>query len=209
MKIAVIGAGNVGGNLGTLWAQQGYEVCFGVRNPEDERYTPLLNWPKAKIGTVADCAAEADVWLLAVHYRDLEHIYPELKAHTQGKILIDATNPVMPGLSGLMVGQDTSAAEEIQRRLPDVAVVKAFNNLGANNFKNLDFQGYKADTFLCGDDPEAKATVKTLAEAIGFRAVDAGHLSQARYVEPMAMLWITMAYKYDYGPNFTFKMLER
>ncbi len=209
MRIGVIGAGNVGGNFGTRWAEQGHEVYFGVRNPASEKYDGLRGLPRVQVGTAAQAAAFGNVLLLAVHYRDVANVYPDIEAEVTGKVIIDATNPVAPGLAGLEVGHTTSAAEEIQKRLPEAVVVKCFNTMGVGNLRDLDFNGIQADTFYCGDDDAAKETVKALAHEIGFRAVDAGPLQQARYLEPMAMLWITMAYKYGRGPGFAFKLIER
>ena len=63
--------------------------------------------------------------------------------------------------------------------------------------------------FLCGDDSTAKLTVASLAEALGFEPVDAGPLTQARLLEPLAMLWISMAYAYGQGTNIAFKLLRK
>lgn len=209
MRIGVIGAGNVGGNIGTRWAEMGHEVFFGVRNPGQDKYDNLRALPRVEVGSTGQAAAIAEVILLAIHYRDFASALPEIAPHIAGKLVIDATNPVAPGLGGLEVGLNTSAAEEIQKSLPEAQVVKCFNTLGVANLRDLSFGGVQADTFYCGDDDAAKATTHQLAELVGFRAVDVGPLSQARYLEPMAMLWITMAYKYGRGPNFAFKLIER
>jgi predicted dinucleotide-binding enzyme len=92
---------------------------------------------------------------------------------------------------------------------PGAKVVKAFNTTGAGNMANPRFGGEAASMFICGDDAAAKKTVASLAEALGFEAVDAGSLSQARLLEPLAMLWISMAYGFGRGPNIAFKLLRR
>jgi predicted dinucleotide-binding enzyme len=126
-----------------------------------------------------------------------------------GKILVDATNPVKPDLSGLALGHTTSAAEQVARRAPGARVVKAFNTTGAGNMANPRFGGVAASMFLCGDDSAAKRTVAGLAEALGFEPVDVGPLAQARLLEAVAMLWISMAVAFGYGTDIAFKLLRR
>ncbi len=63
--------------------------------------------------------------------------------------------------------------------------------------------------FVCGDDADAKKLVTGLVAELGFEPVDAGGLTQARYLEPLAMLWISMAYRYGNGPNFGFRVVRR
>jgi len=86
--------------------------------------------------------------------------------------------------------------------------VKCFNTLGAANFAHPDFGGEKASMFFCGDDASAKATVAEIGEQLGFDMVDAGPLSQARALEPMAFLWITMAVKYGGSERSAFRLLR-
>ena len=75
-------------------------------------------------------------------------------------------------------------------------MVKAFNAIGAQHMANPWFGGQSASMFLCGDDSTAKRTVAGLADALGFEPVDVGPLVQARLLEPLAMLWTSMAYAY-------------
>jgi 8-hydroxy-5-deazaflavin:NADPH oxidoreductase len=88
-------------------------------------------------------------------------------------------------------------------------VVKAFNTIGALHMTNPWFGDQRASMFFCGDDATAKQTVAALAEALGFEPVDAGPLTQARLLEPLAMLWISMAYAYGRGPNIAFRLLRK
>ena len=71
--------------------------------------------------------------------------------------------------------------------------MKAFNTIGAMHMVNPRFGGQSASMFICGDDAEAKKTVATLAGTLGFEPVDVGPLTQARLLEPLGMLWISMA----------------
>ncbi len=163
---------------------------------------------KARAATVKEAASAADVVVLAVPWGAVREVIKQA-GHLSGKIVIDATNPLRPDLLGLVLGHNTSAGEEVARWAEGAKVVKAFNTTGAQNMANPQFGGQSATMFLCGDDAGAKKTVATLAEALGFEPVDAGPLAQARYLEPLAMLWITMAYGHGHGPNIAFKLLRR
>src|SRR5437016_518241 len=94
------------------------------------------------------------------------------------KILIDATNPVLPDLSGLSVGNTTSGGEMVAQWARGASVVKAFNTVGSNIMSNPAFSGRHAALFYCGDDQGAKKTVAGLVSELGFEALDAGPLTQ-------------------------------
>ena len=126
-----------------------------------------------------------------------------------GKILLDCTNPLLPGLGGLEVGQNTSGAESVAQWAPGARVVKIFNTVGYNIMANPAFGNERASMLLCGDDAEAKRVASGLAEDAGFEPVDAGPLTQARLLEPFALLWITMALKYGHGREMAFRLLRR
>lgn len=126
----------------------------------------------------------------------------------KGKILVDATNPLKPDFSGLALGHTTSAGEEVARWAPGARVVKAFNTIGAQHMTDPRIAGQRPSMFVCGDDPAAKQTVAGLAEALGFEPVDAGPLTQARLLEPLAMLWISLAYAHGLGTNIGFRLLR-
>ena len=123
--------------------------------------------------------------------------------------MIDCTNPLKPDLSGLAIGHTTSAAEQVAVWAPGARVVKAFNTTGAENMSNPQFGSERASMLICGDDPDAKAAVVGLAADAGFDVVDAGRLASARLLEPLAMLWIHLAYAQGLGTGFAFKLLRR
>ncbi len=126
-----------------------------------------------------------------------------------GRILIDATNPLAPGLAGLSVGTTTSGAEQIAAAARGARVVKAFNTTGAENMADSRYPGGAVFMPVCGDDAEARSRVVALAALIGYDAVDCGDLRSARYLEPFAMTWIHMAIKLGHGRNFAFSRLRR
>ena len=204
MRLGIIGAGHVGGALGRLWESQGHDVRFGVR---DKSRAAAGGLPSARTCSVPEAGAFGDVIVLATPWDGTANAVRSA-GDLSGKTVIDCTNPLLPDLSGLAVGLTTSGAEEVAKLVPAAHVVKCFNTLGAANFAHPDFGNETASMFFCGDDAGAKQIVAELGKQLGFDMVDAGPLSQARYLEPMAMLWITMAMKYGGTGRSAFRLLR-
>ncbi len=210
MKIAIIGTGGVGTALGTRWSQAGHSVTFGSRLPESEKVLELLEKCAAgtKAATPREAIAGADVILLAVPWPAAKASIAEL-GNLAGRVLIDCANPLTADFSGIELGHSTSAAEEIARWAAGARVVKAFNSASVRVMNDPMFGDYRATMFYCGDDPAAKELVKELIVTLDFDPVDAGPLASARYLEPLAMLYIHLAFKQGWGSNCAFKMLKR
>ncbi len=122
---------------------------------------------------------------------------------------MDCTNPLNSDLTLIEFENCKSAAEIIADRVPQANVVKAFNTTGSGNMMDAMFGIEQATMFICGNDKNAKKTVKLLAVELGFEVIDAGELDAARNLEALAMLWISLAYKQQLGPNIAFKLLKR
>jgi len=191
LRIGILGAGNVGGALGRVWAAKGHQITFGKRG-----------------GSNAEAASSAEVVVLSVPWPAAQEAVKSA-GDLAGKILIDCTNPLSPDLKGLAVGLTTSAAEQVAAWAPGAKVVKAFNTIGAVNFGNAKFGADLADGFYCGDDSAAKGVVKGLITDAGMNPVDVGPLGNARLLEPLAMLWIDLALNQKQGTNHAFKLLRR
>ncbi|HMA04202.1 MAG: NADPH-dependent F420 reductase [Gemmatimonas sp.] len=204
MRLGIIGAGKVGGTLGRLFESQGHDVRFGVRDPDQQAAGGL---PRNRSGSVADAASFGDVILLAIPWGAVKDALAAT-GPLAGKTVIDCINPLLPDLSGLALGTTTSAGEEIAKLLPQARVVKCFNTLGQANFAHPLFGDQRASMFFAGDDAGAKLIVAELGNQLGFDMVDAGPLSQSRWLEAMAILWITMAYKYGGSQRSAFKLLR-
>ncbi|HME56427.1 MAG TPA: NADPH-dependent F420 reductase [Candidatus Lokiarchaeia archaeon] len=211
MKISIIGTGNVGGALGQVWANQGHEILFGSRNAEDDRVQTLLEKVSngACAGTIQEAAEFGEVVVLAVPWHAAQEIVESISEQLNDKILIECSNPLKPDMSGLAVDADTSAAEMVANWAPGAKVIKAFNSTGAGNNLNPVYGAEPISMFICGDDAGAKATVSDLTAQIGYDVVDCGPLSAARLLESLAMLWISLAYRQQLGPNIGFKLVRR
>jgi predicted dinucleotide-binding enzyme len=210
MKIGIIGAGNVGGTLGKGWAKKGHQVFYGVQRPRDDKVRDLLTatGPNARAGSPAEAASFGEVVLFATPWPATEAAVKSA-GDLAGKVVIDCTNPLKPDLSGLAVGHTTSGAEKVAAWAKGAKVFKAFNTTGFNIMADPVINGTRTVMFVCGDDAAAKPAVLRLASDLGFEAVDAGKLAQARLLEPWALLWISLALQGSVGRDFGFAMLRR
>ena len=209
MNIGILGSGNVGSTLGKAWAKRGHRILFSYsRDPKKLESLATSAGPNTRAGTPAEAVQFGEVILFAPPWPAVDHA---LKAAgpLAGKILIDCTNPLTQDLSGLEIGHTTSAAEEIAKKTPGARVVKAFNMIGAENMANPHFGAEQATMLICGDDAAAKTVIARLTEELGFEAADAGPLRAARLLEPLAMLWIHLAYAQRMGTGIGFKLLRR
>jgi 8-hydroxy-5-deazaflavin:NADPH oxidoreductase len=201
MKIAVIGAGNVGTTLGTAWRNRGHDVTFGVRNPEDPKYASL-----GAVQTNESATAAADVVVLCTPWQTTQAAVQGC-GDLAGKVLVDCTNPLTPDFSALEVGLDSSGAEEVAKWAPGARVCKAMNQIGAPMMDSPQLPGTPV-MFVCGDDEAAKSVTVGLVRELGFETVDAGDLTLARLLEPYALLWIHLALRRGFGTNFAFGLLR-
>jgi len=202
MRIAVIGAGNIGGALGKRWAAAGHAVSFGVRDPQDPKHQALTA-DNVQVKGLREATKATDVIVLAVPFKAVQETLEQI-GRTNGKIIIDCTNAIPNPPEGF-----ESTAEAIAAWTGSGRVIKAFNNTGFGNVKNPRYGELAIDTFICGDDAEAKAVVFQLALEAHFSVIDAGPLSAAKHLESFARFWIHLAYSQNMGVNIAFKLLQR
>jgi predicted dinucleotide-binding enzyme len=210
MNIGIIGSGNVGGTLGARWAQAGHQVAFASRDTNSPEIQQLVSraGPSARAATVPDAAAFGNVLLLATPWPAAKEALQNAGGLT-GKVLLDATNPLLPNLEGIELGTTTSGGEQVAAWARGAKVVKIFNTVGFNVMADPRFGEKRAAMFYCGDDPASKKTAAQLAAELGFEPLDAGPLKQARLLEPYALLWITLANFYGYSRDIAFDLLRR
>lgn len=210
MNIGIIGSGNIGSGLGTIWAKKGHKVMFSFSRNQEKLKALALTGQNCSAGSPAEAVRNSDVLLLSVRW---ENVAEALKAAgpLQDKILIDCTNPLTPDLSELAVGHVTSAAEEIAKMAPGAKVVKAFNSVFADIYHSQSrlFGSRMPTMFYCGNDDSAKTTVVGLIRETGFEPMDAGPLRSARYLEPLAMLMIQLGYGQGMGTNIALNLIRR
>jgi len=192
MQIGIISAGNVGNALAVGWIRAGHDVTFGIRNPK----APPSGGPaRARYASVAMAAQGAEAVILAVPWPAV----PDALAAAgdlSGKLLIDCTNPLRMGANGLEleIGHGSSGGERVAALVPAASVFKTLNQTGFANMEHAGaFVPLPAAMYVAGDDAARKPIVLALVSDLGFQAIDAGPLTVARLLEPMAMLWIHMA----------------
>lgn len=194
MQVTVIGAGNMGAAFVKQLSRAGHQVRVTARSL-DKAQALAAAYPGVQAVDAAHAAGPADAIILATSYADAVPALQSLGAQP-GQVVIDITNPLTPDYMGLTLGHSTSAAEEIAKAVPGVAVVKAFNTLFAQVLSDgatLD-KGHQATVFVASDSAAAKQVAQTLAQSMGFATVDAGGLKNARYLEPLAGLNIYLGY---------------
>lgn len=215
MRIGVLGSGDVGRTLARGLASRGNDVMLGTRDPSAERIQSWLAATSSPItaGTFADAAAFGELIILATLWDGTENVIRLAKKPAfAGKIVLDTTNPldfshgVPPTLT---LAGDDSAGEQVQRWLPDAKVVKMFNTIGNAHMVDPAFPGGPPDLYICGDDAGAKQTATELARTLGWPAtIDLGGIFNARYLEPMAMVWIVHGFNTK-SWNHAFKLLRK
>lgn len=207
MTIGIVGSGSVGGTLGRRFAQVGHQVAFGTRRPDAPEMSTLGSLPGAHVTGQREAAQSSDVIVLATPWPATGDVIRGL-GDLRDKIVLDATNPVRADLSGLELGNNSSGGEQVAGWAPGARVVKIFNTVGYNVMENPRFGERTATMFYCGDDAGAKKVAAELAGQLGFDPVDAGPLRQSRLLEPLAMLWISLAFG-GHGREIAFDLMRR
>jgi NADPH-dependent F420 reductase len=190
MRIAIIGAGNVGAGLAGAATTAGHDVVLAATHPASAQETAARTGATAAISN-AEAVVDADLVVFAVPGSVVAGIAAELAEALAGKIVVDATNPLNETYTGLTTA-GVSAAELLQQQLPAATVVKSLNTVFASRYPTPTEDGQPLDALIAGDDADAKATVVKLVESIGFRSVDAGGLRMARALEEIAFLNISL-----------------
>ena len=184
MRLAIVGADELGRALGVALKASGHVVVYGM--PEPERSDECNARSIGQAVRSAEAAIPATLWpateaLVCEHANDFA-----------GKIVIDATNPLNPAETGLALGFLTSGVELLQSQARRAKFFKTFNSAGVGVLAQPEFPQGKAAMFVAGPDGRAKMIVMRLAAEIGFEPIDAGELKAARLLEPLAMLMLQL-----------------
>jgi predicted dinucleotide-binding enzyme len=186
MRIAILGAGSVGGGLGAALVAVGHSVVFGVRDPDSQKcHAALAAAPGSSAALPAEAVTGAEVIAVALRPAAIPETIAGLPSLT-GRVVIDAMN---------RLGDDParSTSQDLADLLPGARIVKAFNTIGFENLTTARARVVPAAMFVAGDDPDAKRVVLGLATELGFRAEDAGSLANAKPLEEMVKVWLALA----------------
>jgi len=156
---------------------------------------------------IRDAAEWADVLIMALPFAAVGEVAHMIEPVTAGKPIVDVTNALNEE-AGLAVGFTTSGGEELQKKLPRAHVVKALNTVFAGLMETGQVDGQPLTAFVAGDDDTARSTVMELAREVGFDAVNAGALKNARLLEPLGVLNIQLGYVLGYGSQGGFRHLH-
>lgn len=199
MKVAIIGTGNMATGLANTLSDAQHEVVIGSRDPAKAAALAEKIGQGVEGGGIAAATQLADLVILAIPHTGAADALKEA-GDISGKILVDITNPISADYKTLVIGHTTSSAEEIQALAPAATVVKAFNTIFAQLLPVEARQGKTLQVFVASDGAAAKAQVSALAQSVGFEAVDAGPLSNSRYIEPIGEMNIHFGYFLGKGP---------
>jgi predicted dinucleotide-binding enzyme len=185
MRIGIIGAGAMARVLGGGWAAAGHDIAVGARNSAKAEQAAAEIGHGARGVTIGESARFGAATLLALPAAALSKVLTDAGREIfAGRTLIDCTNAFLPDGRTFLLAED-AVAERIAATVPSAHVVKAFNLLAAEVWAapRREFGGRTLMVPLCGDDPAAVSLVAGLAEDLGLRAVHAGGLRRARYLE--------------------------
>ena len=212
MKLGFIGSGNVAKKLAEAFLKKGYEVKLGSRNPER-----LGEWLKtagvnAWTGSYSEAAVFGDAVFFCVGGEVINETIETTGAENlRGKILIDVTNPldfsegVPPKFT---VDFGNSLGEQIQRKLLDTKVVKAFSSIGLEVMPDPIYGNETATMFIAGNDETAKEKTTQLAKEFGWDVEDLGSIDQSFLLEALANLWVNYGIKHG-TRSHAFRLLKK
>lgn len=199
MKVAIIGTGNMGAGLATSLANAGHQVSIGARDLVKSAALADSIGKGAVGGGIAAAVKLADLVILALPFGAVAETVKQA-GDLAGKVIVDISNPVTPDFKELLIGHTTSAAEEIQKLTTQASVVKALNTIFAGLLSPDARQGKTLQVFIASNEESSKAVVSELVNSIGFEAVDAGPLSNSRYLEPIGQMNIQFGFFLGQGP---------
>jgi 8-hydroxy-5-deazaflavin:NADPH oxidoreductase len=187
VKIAVIGAGNIGSTLGGKWSDAGHEVVYGVRSPG-----------KPGTASIPDAAAGAGVVVLAVPGGAARDVIASLGSALAGKVVVDATNDV----------QGSGKLHALDEPADGAHPVRAFNTVGWENLADPVVAGVQADLLYAAEEGTAKDVAERLIRDVGLEPVWVGGVDAFDVVDSVTRLWFTLAFQRKLGRRLAFKVLR-
>jgi hypothetical protein len=190
--VAVIGTGDMGDTFGPKFAQLGYRVVYGSRNPTSDKVKALIarTGENASATTQKEAAQQGDIILTLVPWPPMEKVAQSL-GNLDGKIILDASMPFQQGADGYPEKMlQTSSAEMIQGWNPGAKVVKVFATMGAFVIDDTSVVDGPVSIPIASDHRDAKEKVAKIVAAMGLDPVDFGPLRMAREIETMQMIYM-------------------
>ena len=185
MKIGIIGSGNIGSTLGTLWVKAGHQVLFSSRHPEN-----LKQWVDglgslARAGTVEEALSFGDVVFIGVPYGAYPQLGKDYAKQFVGKIVLDAGNAVLARDGEIAKpARENGVALTSAKLLAGARIVRAFNIMNFRKVADLSNRAEpKIAMPIAGDDPQALKVAARLVRDAGFDPVEVGSLQRSKIFE--------------------------
>lgn len=204
LKLAVLGAGNIGGTLGRKWCAAGHQVAFGVSDPNGKNAQALRAdlGDKITIGTIDEVlGTNPDVVIMALPGVQMDAVIVKHAAQLDGRIIIDTANRLDTG--------PMNSFAILHKHTPAASLFRAFNSLGWENFADPSFDGIQADLLYCGAGGEACAQVEQLIVDMGLHPVYLGDVEQVNLVDSVGAIWFALVFGQGKTRNLAFKVLTR
>ena len=185
MKIGIIGSGNIGSTVGTLWVKAGHQVMFSSRNPGNLKQLVDGLGPLARAGTVAEALAYGDAIFVGVPYGAMPQLGKDYAKEFSGKIVLDAGNAVVArdGEIG-KAAREAGVALTSAKLLAGARIVRAFNTINFRRLANLSNRAEgRIGIPMAGDDQEALKIASMLVRDAGFDPVVLGGLERSKLFE--------------------------
>lgn len=217
LRIAILGAGDIGGTLGRKWAKAGHSIAFGVKNPSSERTQSLREdlGDQIFIGSAAEALVQSDIVLLAVPGDVVEEMITTHAHLLDHKIIIEAANK-LPHIQKTIATKKWADLEPmtslstLQEHTPHAQIYRAFNSYPWEAFADPIYQGVQADLFYCGPDGDTLRIIEQLISEIGLNPVRLGDLDQIEVVDNVLQLWAALAFFQGMGRDkVALKVLTR
>jgi predicted dinucleotide-binding enzyme len=205
----------MGGKLGTIFARAGHDVVFSYARTKGKLEKLARDaGGRARSGTPAEAAKDADALFLAVHWSRVDDVLKKA-GDLSGKVIVSCSLPMNADDTGLVVANTSSGSEELAKKVPKAHVISAFNTVPsevlfsvferAGSGKREAGSGARPSVVYCGDNAKAKKVAAQLISDVGFEPIDAGPLRIARFTEPFTMLVGQLAYEGSRGPALAYR----
>ena len=208
MRIGILGSGLMGGKLGTIFARAGHDVVFSYSHSKAKLEKLARDaGGRARAGTPAEAAKDADALLLAVHWSRVDDVLKKA-GDLSGKVIVSCSLPMNANDTGLVIANKSSGSEKLAKKVPRAHIVSAFNTVPSEVLFSV-FEskgsGTRPSIVYCADNAKAKKVAAQLISDAGFEPIDAGPLRIARYTEPFTLLVAQLAYEGDRGPAMAYR----
>ena len=185
LKIGILGSGRLGSALGGIWAKAGHTVMFSSLDIEHDRKLAAGIGANARAGTPREAAAFGDVILVAVPYRALPQLGKDLADVIKGKVMVDASNPIVSRDGEIATwAREKGAGAASAELLPGARIVRAFNAVGAARLPEIAQRAERVGMPIAGDDANAIAVASRLIREAGFEPVLIGPLVMGKHLIP-------------------------